>query len=325
MIGAIVDLIHADQRQAVQPAGGEFLGNDSREDVPDRLPADSHQLGELRLVHLLRQPRGEVVEVARVPGAASRPLDHLGQITAARAVQAPQPALDLAAHAAHVEMPPALGPVILDLQPARAAARAERLLAAQRDRHDHRLRAELHVADPRARKPEHPVISGGDPHVALLCVADLRTASRLPQKRRRRVARDVRNLQDAQPSCNATGVAKPRAARQARAAPDQPASRPNPHACRGIGRLTRASAPLSGNDRRAEPGTPQVNDPTGSGPPDSPPNDEESQLSQVGPSRPKPELTGSVVLWPIPNPVDMAAGAGGRRADRRRRMVHIGI
>ena len=41
--------------------------------------------------------------------------------------------------------------------------------------------------------------------------------------------------------------------------------------------MTRASAPLSRNHRRAEPGTPHVNDPTAPSPPKSPPNDEESR------------------------------------------------
>ena len=204
MIGAIGDLVDADQLKPVEAAGGQLLGDDARDDVPDRLPADSHQPGDLRLVHLLRQPGDQVVEVARVARAAARPLHVLGQIAAARAVQPSEPAFDHAPHAAHVEMAPALGPVILDLQAARAAARAERLLAAQRDGHDHRLRAELHVPDPRAREPEHPVECGGDPHVALLFVADLQTASRLPQKRRLRVAHHVRNSQDASRQATST-------------------------------------------------------------------------------------------------------------------------
>jgi len=56
MIGAVVDLVHADQPKAVQAAGGELLGDDPRDDVADGLPADPHQLRDLGLVHLLRQP-----------------------------------------------------------------------------------------------------------------------------------------------------------------------------------------------------------------------------------------------------------------------------
>jgi len=92
----------------------------------------------------------------------------LGQIAAARAVQPAQPALDHASHAASIQVPPALDAMVLDLQAASPAARTDRLFATQRDGHDHRLLAELHIAYPGTRKPEHPVECGGDPHVALL-------------------------------------------------------------------------------------------------------------------------------------------------------------
>ena len=65
-------------------------------------------------------------------------------------------------------MPPALDAMVLDLQSARPAARTDRPLATQRDRHDHRPLAERHIPDPCARKPEHPVECRRDPHVALL-------------------------------------------------------------------------------------------------------------------------------------------------------------
>ena len=54
--------------------------------------------------------------------------------------------------------------------------------------------------------------------------------------------------------------------------------------------MTRASAPLSRNHRRAEPGTPHVNDPTAPSPPKSPPNDEESRKF------PTPGMT-EIGLW----------------------------
>jgi hypothetical protein len=131
VIGAIVDLVHADQPKAVQAAGGQLLGHDPRDDVGDGLPADPHQLRDLRLAHLLRQPRREVVEVARVARPSARPFDVLGQIAAARAVEPAQPALDHAPHAAEIQMPPALDAMILDLQAAGSAARTDRLLATQ--------------------------------------------------------------------------------------------------------------------------------------------------------------------------------------------------
>ena len=110
MIGAVAHLVGADQLEPVQPASGELLGDDPLKDVADRLPADPHQPRDLCLVHLLRQPRGQIVEVAAVARAAAGPLHVLGQIAAARAVQPSEPALDHAPQAAHVEMAPALGP-----------------------------------------------------------------------------------------------------------------------------------------------------------------------------------------------------------------------
>ena len=62
-------------------------------------------------------------------------------------------------------MSPALRPVLLDPQAARAAARADRRLRRQRDRHDHPLGIERHVPDPRALKRKHLVECGRDPHV----------------------------------------------------------------------------------------------------------------------------------------------------------------
>jgi len=159
VIGAVADFIDADQRQRVEPAGGQLVGHDPRDDLADRFPTDAHQPGDLRLVHLLRQPRREVVEVARVARPATRPLDMLGQIAAPLAVQPAQAALDHAPAAADIQMAPARDAVILDLQPAGAAARTQRLLAAQRDGHDHPLGAERHIPHPRTRQLEHPVIT----------------------------------------------------------------------------------------------------------------------------------------------------------------------
>jgi hypothetical protein len=52
--------------------------------------------------NLLRQPRSQIVEVGRVAGAVSRPLDHLGQIPALGAVQPSERALDHALAAANL-------------------------------------------------------------------------------------------------------------------------------------------------------------------------------------------------------------------------------
>ena len=146
----------------------ELVGDDPREDRADRAPRDPQQPLDLRLAHLLRQPRGEIFEVARVARARPGPRHRLVHVPAARAVQASEPALDHAPQAAEIQRPPALLTMLLDLQPARATARADRLLRAQHDGHDHRLLPERHIPDPCTRKPEHPVQCGGDPHVALL-------------------------------------------------------------------------------------------------------------------------------------------------------------
>ena len=90
-------------------------------------------------------------------------------------------------------MPPTLGPVLLDRQPARAAARADRPLAPQPDGHDH----SPHRRTPRpAQTPaeaQHPIECGGDSHVALLR-RPLNFDSQQPAAEgRRRVAQFVRN------------------------------------------------------------------------------------------------------------------------------------
>ena len=92
-IGAVADLVHADQLEAIQAAGGQLLGDDP---------------------------------------------------------------------------PPRLLAMLLDRKATRAAARADRLLGAQHDRHDHRLRPERHIPDPSTRKPEHPIGCRRDSHVAIL-------------------------------------------------------------------------------------------------------------------------------------------------------------
>ena len=152
-------------------------------------------------------------------------------------------------------MPPRLRAVLLDLQATRAATRAHGLLGAQHDGHDHPLAAELHIPDPCTRKPEHPVECGRDPHAVLLVVADRRTASTLPQKRRRRVAQHVRNLRDLPTGAPTHQVAEPFAARQA-AAEIRRAFRANPRACRRFGHLTQASSPLYRGDHRPGAGHP---------------------------------------------------------------------
>ena len=166
----------------------------------------------------------------------------LGQIAAARAIEPAQFALDHAPQPALIQMPPPLDAVILDLQPAGAAARTDRPLAAQTDRHDHRLLAELHVPDPRARKREH-----------LLNAVLTRTSSSFAANSTNQqppgasaAGRPARaQLASPRRPANVNDVAEPRAARQAAAPGDLSVPR-TPAVCRQFGRLTRASAPLFG-------------------------------------------------------------------------------
>ena len=173
VLGAIGDLVDANEHQSVQAVAVKRVGDDPREDRADRAPRDPQQPLDLRLAHLLRQPRGESFEVERVPRPRPGPRHRLVHIAAGRAVQPSEPTLDHAPQAAEIQRPPALLTMLLDLKAARAAARADRFLGAQDDGHDHRLLTERHVPDPSTRKPKHPVECRGDPHVALLVVADL--------------------------------------------------------------------------------------------------------------------------------------------------------
>ena len=155
VLGAIGDLVYADEHQSVQAVAVKRVGDDPREDRADRAPRDPQQPLDLRLAHLLRQPRGESFEVERVPRPRPGPRHRLVHVAAAGAIQTSEPALDHAPHAADIQRPPALEAMLFDLQPARATARADRLLRAQHDGHDHRLLPERHIRDPGARKPKH--------------------------------------------------------------------------------------------------------------------------------------------------------------------------
>jgi hypothetical protein len=168
MLRGVADLVHADHHQAVQTAAIELVRDDAREDLPDRSPPDPHQLRDRRLGHLLRQERHHILEITRIGAAGAGPRHLLVDVTAARAIQPPEHALDLAATGAEIQMPPALRAMLLDVQAARSAARAHWSLAPQPDGHDHSLAAERDVLHRRSGKPEHPVECGGDSHVALL-------------------------------------------------------------------------------------------------------------------------------------------------------------
>src|ERR1035441_4856268 len=139
VISAVADLVTAEPHQPVEAVLIELLSDDPAEDLPNRAPPDPQQPDDLRLVHLLRQPRAHVLEIARVLGPRPGPLQGLKETPAARAVKPSEPTLDHAPRRPKIEMPPALDAVLLDLKTARPAARAHRPLGSQRDRHDHPL------------------------------------------------------------------------------------------------------------------------------------------------------------------------------------------
>ena len=168
---AVGDLVHADRDEAIEAALVEPVDDDAFDDPPDGVPRDPQQPGDRRLGHLLRQPRDDVLEVARVRGARPRPWHRLQAHGATvAAAQPPQFGLNDAAAGAEVEMPPAFDAAVVDLQPPSglAAAGAHPAPAPQTHRHDDRLGAEADVTDRRARESEQVVECRRDAHVVLL-------------------------------------------------------------------------------------------------------------------------------------------------------------
>src|SRR5215211_5815324 len=129
LAAAVGDLVDADRDEAVEAPLVEVVGHHALDDAPDRVPGDAQQPGDRRLGHLLGQPAGDVLEVARGWRASSRPRHRLEpDDPAVRAAQPAQLALDHAPVGAEVEVAPALDPAVVDLQlpTALAAPRAGR-------------------------------------------------------------------------------------------------------------------------------------------------------------------------------------------------------
>ncbi len=137
LAAAVGDLVDADSDQAGEAVLVEVLGDDTRDDLADGVPAHPQQAGDRGLGHLLRQPRDDVFEVTRVMSARARPRHGLGPDDAAvRAAQQAQLALDHAARRAEIQVAPALDAAVMHDQ-ARArlpAARAHPAPAAKPDR-----------------------------------------------------------------------------------------------------------------------------------------------------------------------------------------------
>jgi hypothetical protein len=167
---AVADLVDADRDEPVEAAFVEVVGGDALHDPPDGVPADPEQPRDRGLGHLLRQPRDDVLEVARVMGARPGPRHRLHAHCAGLTAQQPQLALDHAAVGAEVEVAPALDATVVNLElPAGLpAARADAQAPAQPDGHDHPLSTEADIDDGRPGEPEQPLERGADAHVALL-------------------------------------------------------------------------------------------------------------------------------------------------------------
>jgi hypothetical protein len=168
---AIGDLVNADRDKACQTPFVEVLGDDTLNDPPDRVPADSQQAGDRCLRHLLRQPGDDVLKVARVVRVGPGPRHRVVAHTTVGTAQPAQLTLDHAAAGAKVEMTPPLNAAIVDLElpTSLTALRADPPPAAQPNRHDHPLDAERHVDHRRPRQAKHPVECGLDAHALLPC------------------------------------------------------------------------------------------------------------------------------------------------------------
>ena len=147
VMASVADLVDADADEPLEPALVQVIGDDARDDRADRVPADPQQPRDRRERHLLRQPRDDVLEVARVRRARPGPRDGLQPHTARPASEAAQLALDPAATRSEIEMAPALDAPVMDLQlPAGLPALgADPSPAPQADRHDHALAGERDV------------------------------------------------------------------------------------------------------------------------------------------------------------------------------------
>jgi len=170
LAAAIGDLVDADRDEAVEAALVELVGDHALDNPPDGVLRDPQKPGDRGLGHLLRQPRDDVLEVARGRRPRARPWHRFKPHAAGPAAQPPQLGLDDATARAKVQMPPALDAAVVDLKPPAGlpAARAHPSPPPQPDRDNDPLGAEADVADRRSRQPEQVVKCRRDAHVALL-------------------------------------------------------------------------------------------------------------------------------------------------------------
>jgi len=154
---AVGDLVDADLDEALEPSLVEVVAHDALDDPPDRVPAHAQQSRDRGLGHLLGEEGGEVLEVARVAGARSRPGHRLDPDAAVGAGDAPESILDVKALAGEVEVAPAPHGAVVDRADHLATARAGHASAPQRDLDDHAVGGERDVDDPGALQAQQAV------------------------------------------------------------------------------------------------------------------------------------------------------------------------
>lgn len=148
------DLVDRDLKEFLEPVGAvEMLIADALDDPPDGLPVDPHQPADRGLVGPGRQPRDELLEVAREASAVAGERDALHQRPVLGTAQPPQPSADLQPPDPQVQMPPDRVVMLAALATARAvrAPRAPKTPTAKRDPDDDPVGLEDDRAHPTPR------------------------------------------------------------------------------------------------------------------------------------------------------------------------------
>ena len=216
------DLVDRDLKQLAEPVLADVLVGDTLDDPPDRLPVDPRQPAGRRLVGLGRQPRHEVVEVAREARAVAGERDALDVHAVLRTAQPPQPGADLQAPDPEIQMPPDRVVVLLVLAMARAvrALRALKAATTQRDGHADPIGLKVDRANPDSGQIEQARECARDAHRRRPPVRSFRTAN-LRSELVRVTHTPPPTPQAAKKPCSAT---KTRARRSARITYDHPRS-----------------------------------------------------------------------------------------------------
>jgi hypothetical protein len=100
------DVVDADVKQALKPAGVQLVGADALDDPPDAVPIDAHHALDRGLVGPGRQPRHQALEVTRKARPVAREGDPFDAHAVVRARHPTQPRTDLQAPHAQIEMAP---------------------------------------------------------------------------------------------------------------------------------------------------------------------------------------------------------------------------